>query len=46
MLELNDEMIDALRGSSLAGVDRIGFGQDFVATVLPSVLARFNALSL
>jgi DNA-binding transcriptional LysR family regulator len=44
VLELNDEMIDTLRGSSLSGVVRIGFGQDFLATVLPMVIARFNAL--
>ena len=44
VLELNDEMIDTLRGSSLAGVVRIGFAQDFTANVLPLVIARFNAL--
>ena len=44
VLELNDEMIDTLRGSSLSGVVRIGFGQDFLATVLPMVIARFDAL--
>jgi len=44
VLELNDEMIDTLRGSSLAGVVRIGFGQDFMSNVLPTVIARFNAL--
>jgi DNA-binding transcriptional LysR family regulator len=44
VLELNDEMIDTLRGSSLSGAIRIGFGQDFVATILPLVLARFSAL--
>ncbi len=44
VLELNDEMIDTLRGSSLAGVVRIGFGQDFTGNVLPLVIARFNAL--
>ncbi len=44
VLELNDEMIDTLRGSSLAGVVRIGFGQDFMSDVLPMVIARFNAL--
>ena len=38
VLELNDEMIDTLRGSSLSGGIRIGFGQDFtVATILPLV---------
>jgi DNA-binding transcriptional LysR family regulator len=44
VLELNDEMIDTLRGSSLAGVVRIGFAQDFTANVLPLVIARFNAV--
>jgi DNA-binding transcriptional LysR family regulator len=44
VLELNDEMIDTLRGSSLSGVVRIGFAQDFVANVLPIVIARFSAL--
>ncbi|MGB7170863.1 MAG: LysR substrate-binding domain-containing protein, partial [Acidobacteriaceae bacterium] len=43
-LELNDEMIDTLRGSSLAGVVRIGFAQDFMSNVLPLVIARFNTL--
>jgi DNA-binding transcriptional LysR family regulator len=44
VLELNDEMIDTLRGSHLAGVVRIGFAQDFTSNVLPLVIARFNAL--
>ncbi|MGC1780925.1 MAG: LysR substrate-binding domain-containing protein [Acidobacteriaceae bacterium] len=44
VLELNDEMIDTLRGSSLAGIVRIGFAQDFTVNVLPLVIARFNAL--
>ena len=44
LLELNDEMIDTLRGSHLAGVVRIGFAQDFTSNVLPLVIARFNAL--
>jgi DNA-binding transcriptional LysR family regulator len=44
MLELSDEMIDTLRGSSLSGVVRIGFAQDFAVNVLPSVIARFSAL--
>ena len=44
VLELNDEMIDTLRGSSLAGVIRIGFAQDFTSNVLPLVIERFNAL--
>jgi DNA-binding transcriptional LysR family regulator len=44
MLELSDEMIDTLRGSSLSGVVRIGFVQDFTANILPSVISRFSAL--
>jgi DNA-binding transcriptional LysR family regulator len=44
VLELNDEMIDTLRGSSLSGVVRIGFAQDFAVNVLPLVIARFSAL--
>lgn len=43
VLEMNDEMIDTLRGSSLSGVVRIGFGQDFMGNVLPLVIARFSA---
>jgi DNA-binding transcriptional LysR family regulator len=44
VLELNDEMLDTLRGASLSGAVRIGFAQDFVETVLPQALARFNLL--
>jgi DNA-binding transcriptional LysR family regulator len=44
MLELNDEMIDTLRGSSLSGMVRIGFVQDFTGNVLPLAVARFGAL--
>ena len=44
VLELNDEMIDVLRGSSLSGVVRVGFAQDFTANVLPLVLERFSGL--
>lgn len=44
VLELNDEMLDTLRGASLSGVVRVGFGHDFVETVLPVALARFNSL--
>ena len=44
VLELNDEMIDVLRGSSLSGVVRIGFAQDFAANVLPLVIERFSGL--
>jgi DNA-binding transcriptional LysR family regulator len=44
VLELHDEMIDVLRGSSLSGVVRIGFAQDFTANVLPLVIERFSGL--
>ncbi len=44
VLDLNDEMIDVLRGSSLSGVVRIGFAQDFTANVLPLVIERFSGL--
>jgi DNA-binding transcriptional LysR family regulator len=44
VLELNDEMIDTLRGSHLAGTVRVGFAQDFTSNVLPVVIARFNGL--
>ncbi len=44
VLELNDEMIDTLRGSHLAGTVRVGFAQDFTSNVLPLVIARFSAL--
>jgi DNA-binding transcriptional LysR family regulator len=44
ILELNDEMLDTLRGASLSGVVRIGFAQDFVETVLPQALSRFHQL--
>ena len=44
ILELNDEMLDTLRGASLIGTVRIGFAQDFVETVLPVALSRFHTL--
>ncbi len=44
VLELNDEMIDVLRGSSRSGVVRTGFAQDFTANVLPLVIERFSGL--
>lgn len=44
VLELNDEMIDVLRGSSLSGAVRIGFAQDFTGNVLPAVIERFSSL--
>ena len=44
MLELNDELVDALRGASLAGSIRLGVSQDFAETMLPDVLAQFAGL--
>ena len=44
VLELNDEMMDVLRGSTLSGVVRIGFAQDFTANILPLVIERFGGL--
>ena len=44
VLQLNDEMLDTLRGASVAGVVRVGFAQDFVESVLPQALAHFNFL--
>ena len=37
-------MIDVLRGSSVSGVVRVGFAQDFTANVLPLVIERFSSL--
>src|ERR1700716_2211582 len=42
MLELNDEVLDAARGASLAGTVRLGCAQDFTETILPQVLLRFT----
>lgn len=44
VLELNDEMIDTLRGSHRAGTVRVGFAQDFTSNILPLAIARFNGL--
>ena len=44
MLELNDELLDTIRGAALAGTVRLGFSQDFAETILPQVLTRFTAL--
>lgn len=44
MLALNDDLIEAVRGSELAGHVRLGFSQDFSDTVLPAVLGRFVKL--
>jgi DNA-binding transcriptional LysR family regulator len=41
MLAMNDELLNTLRGASLAGTIRIGFSQDFAENVLPKVLSRF-----
>lgn len=44
MLELNDELLDTLRGASVAGSLSLGCSQDFAETVLPVVLAEFTRL--
>jgi len=44
MLELNDELMDTVRGASLAGSISLGFSQDFAETVLPVVLSQFTKL--
>src|SRR4051812_41000870 len=44
MLALNDDLIEAVRGSALAGHACLGFSQDFADTVLPAVLGRFVRL--
>src|SRR5579863_9756661 len=44
MLALNDELLDTIRGASLAGSARLGFSQDFADTVLPTVLSQFTKL--
>jgi DNA-binding transcriptional LysR family regulator len=44
LLELNDDMLENVKGATASGVVRIGFAQDFVETVLPRVLVRFQAL--
>ena len=41
LLELNDEAVDAVRGSELDGWIRIGLQEDFGETVLPTLLGRF-----
>jgi DNA-binding transcriptional LysR family regulator len=42
MLALNDEVLDTVRGASLAGRIRIGVSQDFAETVLPRALSQFT----
>jgi len=44
MLALNDDLLEAVRGSALEGQVRLGFSQDFADTVLPAVLGRFVKL--
>ena len=44
MLEVNDELLDTIRGASLAGSVRLGCSQDFAETVLPDVLSQFTKL--
>jgi DNA-binding transcriptional LysR family regulator len=44
MIVLNDELLDTIRGASLAGSARLGFSQDFADTVLPRVLSQFTKL--
>jgi DNA-binding transcriptional LysR family regulator len=44
ILAMNDELLDTIRGASLAGNVRLGFSQDFAETVLPSVLSQFSQL--
>jgi len=43
MLVLNDELLDTMQGTNLAGHIRIGCPQDF-ASILPSVLSHFASL--
>ena len=42
MLDLNDELLDTIRGASLKGSMRLGFSQDFAETILPAVLSQFT----
>jgi DNA-binding transcriptional LysR family regulator len=44
MLAMNDELLDTIRGASLAGNVRLGCSQDFAETVLPGVLSQFAKL--
>lgn len=44
MLALNDELLDTLQGTALAGQVRLGCAQDFADTVLPGALGRFTRL--
>src|SRR5262245_8368763 len=42
LLDLNDELLDTVRGASLKGSMRLGFSQDFAETILPAVLSQFT----
>ena len=44
ILELNDELVDTVRGASAGGHLSLGFSQDFADTVVPGVLSRFAGL--
>lgn len=44
MLAINDELLDTIRGASLADSVRLGCSQDFAETVLPNVLSQFTKL--
>ena len=44
MLDLNDELLDTVRGAALAGDVKLGFSQDFSETILPQALSCFTKL--
>jgi DNA-binding transcriptional LysR family regulator len=44
MLDLNDELLDTVRGAALAGDVKLGFSQDFAETILPRALSCFTKL--
>jgi DNA-binding transcriptional LysR family regulator len=44
MLDLNDELLDTVRGAALAGEVKLGFSQDFAETILPQALSSFTKL--
>jgi hypothetical protein len=43
MLDLNDELLDTVRGAAFAGEVKLGLSQDFADTVLPQALSRFTS---
>lgn len=45
ILDLNDEAVDSLRRSELAGRVRLGLPQDFAEAWLPEVLGRFSRIN-